>query len=592
MSPSNKQTQLIVGGLAASALVAYFLWYSSSRSKGKSPSTPKGKGSSSNDFDTPQASNKGKDIHLRIEEMDKEGKRLFKKKQYLEAAQIFTDAIALIEAQDTRSSSLARQYITLVNNRSAMYEKGGVPDLALEDCATILAEDVGHIKARTRRLRVLESEEKWQEALVEMCALELKFMQDNRDKIRMGINVTPPVPHSKLEEILQKVIPIEVEKQMKINEKLAEKERPLPSKHTILQLLQSFTGYNTWMAAAAKEGSVETLTKQLETTKDPVKRVSLLYKRGRRFAYDRDFMASRRDFEEAMALGVEDLPDDEFARLLEWTGMVRHWSYNLDGATKCYERCSDLEPLNASILVKRAGVKMDSGRHEEAMALFDTALGLDPDATDALLHRANLFMLQQKPVEAKADLEHCLQLRPDNLLARLRLATVLMATNDLEGATEALDKAEQVDPNSSEVHSYRGEMHFAQGQFVEARAEFDRASECDPTSATPYVNAALALMNTPPAPGKVPDAPEAIRLLEKAIEVDPQFHAAYVHLGQLKLSMATDLVAARKVLDLYDRGLEHCRTPEETKDICVMRILTLAQIDAATMLKMETFGMQ
>ena len=235
---------------------------------------------------------------------------------------------------------------------------------------------------------------------------------------------------------------------------------------------------------------------------------------------------------------------------------------------------------------------MDSGKHDEAMTLFDTALGLDPDATDALLHRANLFMLQQKPAEARADLERCLQLRPDNLLARLRLATVLMATNDLEGAKKALDKAEEVDPQSCEVHSYRGEMHFAQGDFAAARAEFDKAIECDPTNATPYVNAALAVMNTPPSPGTVPDAPEAIRLLEKAIEVDPQFHAAYVHLGQLKLSLATDLVAAREVLTLYDNGLEHCRTPDETKDICGMRILTLAQIDAATMIGMETFGMQ
>ena len=354
MANSSKKTQLIVAGLAAGALVSLFLWKYSSSQKAKqlsSPSTPKGKGVSS-DMETPQVSNTSKDIHLRIEELDKKGKALFKQKQYLEAAHVFTEALEMIEAQGPhkKGSSLARQYITLLNNRSAMYEKGGVPDLALEDCATILADDVGHIKARTRRLRILESEEKWEDALVEMCALELKFMQDNRDKLRMGIPVTPPVPHSKLEEILQKVIPIAVQKQMAVNQTLT--ERPLPSKHTILQLLQSFTGYNTWMAAAAKDGNVDKITKELQKTKDPAKRASLLYKRGRRYAYDRDFEASRKDFEEAYALvndeGLEIMPDDELARLFEWTGMVRHWSYNLDGATKCYERCSDLDPLNVS----------------------------------------------------------------------------------------------------------------------------------------------------------------------------------------------------------------------------------------------------
>lgn len=201
-------------------------------------------------------------------------------------------------------------------------------------------------------------------------------------------------------------------------------------------------------------------------------------------------------------------------------------------------------------------------------------------------------MLLQKPTEAKADLNRCLEIRPDHLLARLRLATALMATNDVEGAKKVLDMAGEVDPESSEVHSYRGEMRFASGDFVEARKEFDKAVECDPTNATPYVNAALAVMNTPTAGTGIPDAPEAIRLLERAIEADPQFHAAYVHLGWLKLSMATDLTAAREVLKLYDRGLEHCRTPEEIKDICGMRILTLAQVNAASMLGMETFGMQ
>lgn len=241
--------------------------------------------------------------------------------------------------------------------------------------------------------------------------------------------------------------------------------------------------------------------------------------------------------------------------------------------------------------MKRAGVKMDSGKLEEAITLFDTALGLDPSAVDALLHRANLRLLEQKPVEAKADLERCIELRPDHILAHLRLATISMALDDAAGAERALDKAGEVDPQSSEVHSYRGELLFAQGQMVEARAEFDRAIECDAGNPTPYVNAALAVMNTP-SPVGPPDIPEAIRLLEKAIEVDPQFHTAYVHLGQLKLSMATDLTTAKDVVALYDKGLDCCRTADELKDIVSMRILTVAQVDAASVLKMDTLNMQ
>lgn len=137
------------------------------------------------------------------------------------------------------------------------------------------------------------------------------------------------------------------------------------------------------------------------------------------------------------------------------------------------------------------------------------------------------------------------------------------------------------------------ELHFARGEFDEAKAEFEKAMRSDSSNPTPYVNSALAVINTPPSGGSmVPDFAEAITLLEKAISVDPMFHSAYVQLGQMKLSIATDLTKAREVVELYDKGLEYCRTPDEVKDICSMRILTMAQIDAAHALNMESLQMQ
>jgi import receptor subunit TOM70 len=546
-------------------------------------------------------------LHSEIEQIDRRGKALFKKKNFLEAAEVFTEALDLIHSKVKdlgKHGNLNRQVVTLMNNRSAMYEKGGMPDLALLDCDAILEIDTTHTKARTRKLRILESLNRHMEALVEVCALQLKFMQDNRDKLRLGIPVTPPVPQSKIEQLMALIVPDAVEAMLqKIKAKFGEngsQSRPLPSCHTILQLLQSFNGYNAWMAKAAKDGSLDSLTSQLEKADTQQEKVALLLKRGRRYAYHRMFDKCKNDFETAYDILENDddntvkesFEDDTYPRVLEWVGMCRHLRYDLDGALKCYETCANMEPINAEILVKCAGVKMDAGKLEEAMKLFKTALELDPTAVDALLHRANLYMLQSKPNEAKQDLELCLELRPSHLLARLRLATVHMATEDLDGAKRNLDLAAEIDPDSSEVHSYRGELHFAQGEFIEAKAEFDGAIKCDAGNPTPYVNAALTVMNTPPAGGGPPDIPESIRLLEKAIEVDPQFHTAYVHLGQFKLSMATDLTTAKEVVALYDKGLDYCRTAEELKDIVSMRILTVAQVDAAAMLKMDTLNMQ
>lgn len=543
------------------------------------------------------------ELHLQIEEIDKRGKTLFRAKKHLDAAEVFTEALDLINSKVANASkynNLNRQLVTLMNNRSAMYEKGALPDLALVDCDGILDIEPSHAKARTRKLRILEALKRYPEALVEVCALQLQFMQDNRDKLRLGIPVTPPVSQSKIEDLMGNILPTKIEETLaEIEIKYGTQDRPLPSCHTIMQLVQSFAGYNSWMAQAARDGGLDELSAKLDAANNDAEKVECLLKRGRRYAYHRKFEDCKNNFEAAYEIlekGGDELRDilegDTYARVLEWTGMCRHLRYDLDGALKCYEACSDADPTNAEILVKRAGVRMDAGKLEEAISLFDTALGIDPSAVDALLHRANLRMLEQKPLEAKTDLERCIELRPNHIFAHLRLATIYMAMNDAEGAKRSLDNASLIDPQSSEVHSYRGELLFAQGQMDEAKVEFDLASECDAGNPTAYVNAALAVMNTPGAGGGPPDIPEAVRLLEKAIDVDPQFHTAYVHLGQLKLSMATDLSTARAVVALYDQGLEYCRTADELRDIVSMRILTIAQVDAASALKMDTLNMQ
>ncbi len=233
------------------------------------------------------------------------------------------------------------------------------------DCNAILEIDTTHTKARTRKLRILESLNQYTDALVEVCALQLKFMQDNRDKLRLGIPVNPPVPQSKIEQLMGLIVPDEVESQLKkVKSKYGSgnSERPLPSSHTIMQLLQSFSGYNAWMAKAAKDGSLDSLTTKLEEAVGQKDKVELLLKRGRRYAYHRMFDECKNDFEAAYSIFEGDdnneiknaCESETYTRVLEWVGMCRHLRYDLDGALKCYETCSTLEPFNVSNLSSSA----------------------------------------------------------------------------------------------------------------------------------------------------------------------------------------------------------------------------------------------
>eukprot|EP00957_Ditylum_brightwellii_P125312 9550893-Ditylum_brightwellii.AAC.1 len=60
-----------------------------------------------------------------------------------------------------------------------------------------------------------------------------------------------------------KLIPDEVEKQLNIMKNQNKEDRKLPSSYTIKQLLKSFTGYNAWMANAARGGPLDKFTSEL-----------------------------------------------------------------------------------------------------------------------------------------------------------------------------------------------------------------------------------------------------------------------------------------------------------------------------------------
>jgi len=585
---------------------------------------------------TPKRSNvtDEKELHSKIEELDKKGKALFKKKQYLEAASTFTEALDCIEqhngnaaqssassSSNSTSNSLTKQIVTLINNRSAMYEKGNLPELAIADCETILeVYDRTHTKARQRKCRILETKtHDYYGALVECCAMQLQYMQQHRDQLRMGLppSAPPPVQQEKLEELVQKLLPEHLEEydqkiiQRMKNSKKTANNASLPSDYTLRQLLKSYTGFVSWMEKARAGGSVSDLEEELETALSAPEAsassmatiASLHLAMGRRHICDGAYKQARTSILKGFALVQgesesemkirEAMKDDDYARLLEWTGMVQHWAYELDAAVTCYQQCAQLEPINAEILVKHAGVLMDANRHADALELFDRALAIDPNAVDALLHRANLRMIQGNMEAATKDLKQCVKLRPNFVMARLRLAAVLTALQQSDAAKEQLDAAERADPDSSDVLSYKGELLFTQNDLVRAKLEFERASELDPSNPTPYVNTALAVLNLAPEPGKqLAMAEEACRLLEKAIAVDPQFQAAYVQLGQLKLGMASDLSTAREVVDLYEKGLSTCRTKDEMKDLMGMKLLTQAQVDGAKAMKLEAFSHQ
>ena len=297
----------------------------------------------------------------------------------MEAASTFTEALDYIEthtddAGSPESSSLTKQIVTLINNRSAMYEKGNLPELAVEDCNKILeVYDLTHMKARQRKLRILENKlGDYYEALVQCCALQLQYMQQHKDQLRLGLppSAPPPVQQEKLEELVHKLTPEQLEEyDKKIIQKI-KSDLQLPSDYTLSQLLKSYTGYADWMAKAKSDGEASELQTQAEdlqsksNTEDDLSTIadvaSLWMKVGRRHIFDGEYALARTAILKGFDLVKDDetvqsvMKDDDYARMLEWAGMVKHWAYELKDAIACYQKCSQLEPINVRHLQNRS----------------------------------------------------------------------------------------------------------------------------------------------------------------------------------------------------------------------------------------------
>jgi tetratricopeptide (TPR) repeat protein len=105
-----------------------------------------------------------------------------------------------------------------------------------------------------------------------------------------------------------------------------------------------------------------------------------------------------------------------------------------DEALAAIDRGLALEPERAALLVDRARVLGELGRHADALAALDRALALDAGDDDAHAFQASALRQLGRLEEALAAADAALRLNPDNPSARLERGMARMQMADLAGA--------------------------------------------------------------------------------------------------------------------------------------------------------------
>lgn len=199
-----------------------------------------------------------------------------------------------------------------------------------------------------------------------------------------------------------------------------------------------------------------------------------------------------------------------------------------------------LPALEAYLLGKQHLVQRSKRSLTEAADYFEKATSIDPEYAAAWLGLAdaNLLLNHYGHIEledalqvAEPALEKALDLDHGMGAAYASLGLLRNLKGDRQGATEALSRAINLDPNDAKAYHWYGDiLIYSFGDPAAAIPLLQQARRLDPLSPVIIVTLGEAYSNSG-------NLAEGLRLYRKALEVDPDYLAAYRLLGLAYLSL-------------------------------------------------------
>jgi len=175
--------------------------------------------------------------------------------------------------------------------------------------------------------------------------------------------------------------------------------------------------------------------------------------------------------------------------------------------------------------------------YDKAVEEYQTAIRLEPDNEAYYFDLGYEFLAHYNFNLASQIFERAIARLPGRPRLYLGLAAAYFGQTRYEEAIAALKAATELAPESPVGYFFLGKAFvllsnhrdlFA-GQWVSER--FKRYMELRPNDPVPYYVNAVDLLRRTPATDAARD--EALKLLEKAVELDPNFPEAYVELGRI-----------------------------------------------------------
>jgi tetratricopeptide (TPR) repeat protein len=241
-----------------------------------------------------------------------------------------------------------------------------------------------------------------------------------------------------------------------------------------------------------------------------------------------------------------------------------------------------------SLLLMAAGRQLGAlEKWDLASQAFQRAVRLHPDFGEAWAFLAE--SLQQPGSQdlgrAKEALDQALKFSPDSVLVQIMASLYWQRRGDDTLAQDHLEKALAVEPENPVLYIEVGDLLARNGDLQEARQAFQKAVDLDPQeisyrralvdfllhhqidlreSALPVARQAVILAPNDPAAldllGEtlflLGDYPTATRFVERALQIDPTYAPALMHLGVISIYQGDSSQARQLFIEARDRAAD------------------------------------
>ena len=200
-----------------------------------------------------------------------------------------------------------------------------------------------------------------------------------------------------------------------------------------------------------------------------------------------------------------------------------------DGALAAFREAIRIKPDRAIYRFNLGIALSKKGLLEEALQAFREASRLDPRDADAHSSIGDTLIQKGELDEAMSAYRKAIELDPDSWKAHVKLgANLCDRMHDYEGAVASFRKALELEPTSAWARYCLGNAMAHQGGVGEAIAAYREVIRLDPTYLAAYNNLAWLLANSE---GDLRDAPQAVVLAQKALELKPEHGLVWKTLG-------------------------------------------------------------